>query len=133
MRRSALCISATLLTVALAACGDSNNVPTPRTSDASGAASAATASNSAPQATPDRDTPPAATPSTHSGAPQTDTVAAAPTARDTPAQNPAAPLTPAEEAKSMPKPGQTDNHFTTSLEQSQKSPAVSAPNQPAKQ
>jgi hypothetical protein len=133
MRRSALCISATLLTVALAACGDSTNVPTPRTSGVSGSSSAATSSNAAPSASADRETPPAATPSTHSGAPQTDTVAAAPTARDTPAQNPAAALTPAEEAKSMPKPGQTDNHFTTSMEQSQKSPAVGAPNQPAKQ
>jgi hypothetical protein len=38
-----------------------------------------------------------------------------------------APLTDAEEKKSMPKPGQTDNHFTTSLEQSQKPAAGGSP------
>jgi hypothetical protein len=70
---------------------------------------------SAPPAEPDRGTPPAPTPATHDMDPQ-QVSAPAPTARDTPAQKPAGEMTKSEEQHSQPKPGQTDNHFTTSTE-----------------
>lgn len=71
---------------------------------------------SVPPAAPTDTTPPATTPSTHSGAPK-EAPAAAPTARDTPGQAAASKtLSPAEESRSMPMPGQSDNHFTPSAD-----------------
>ena len=84
---------------------------------------------SAPPATADRATLPDATPATHAGPPEV-TTPMAPTARDTPAQKPASEMTKAEEASSQPKPGQTDNHFTTStdgqVKGTQQSPGTAA-------
>lgn len=89
---------------------------------------------SVPAAAPDRDSPPAATPPTHAQAPQPDATEAS-TARDTPAAEPAQAMTSGEESKSMPKPGQTDNSFTPSIDGavkgSQQSPGTTAPEVPA--
>ena len=113
---------------ALVACGERSDSPI-KTSGGS----VSTAGAAVPAAPADRDSPPAATPPTHSAAPQPEATGA-PTARDTPAAQPTKELTAAEESKSMPKPGQTDNHFTTSLDgatkgtqQSDGAPSVSAP------
>jgi hypothetical protein len=105
---------AVAVAAALAACGQQNDSPVRTTSPASGTTSESVQAT-APAAQSDRDTPPRETPSTHAGAPQPEATAA-PTARDTPAQKPASDLTPAEESKAMPKPGQTDNHFTPSID-----------------
>ena len=70
---------------------------------------------SAPAAPADRDSAAAATPSTHAGTAQPAATDAS-TARDTPAQKPMSDLTAAEESKSMPKPGQSDNHSSPSLQ-----------------
>jgi hypothetical protein len=90
---------------------------------------------SVPPAAPDRESPPAPTPTTHAQAPQPASTSA-PTARDTPASGPTTAMTPAEESKSMPKPGQTDNHFTPSIDGAtkgtQQSPGTAAPDAPAK-
>lgn len=131
----------------LAACGQKDENPIKTTPPVSGTTTGTTTPSvqaTAPAAPTDRESAPAPTPSTHAGAPQpADTsTAAAPTARDTPAQRPEGTLTPAEESKSMPKPGQTDNHFTTATDgslkgtqQSSGSPgtgsASSGPTQPA--
>lgn len=114
----------------LGACGK-QQADSPTKTGAGAMPSNATAS--APPAQPDRDAPPAATPATHAQAPQGETSGAA-TARDTPAAGPAKDLTAAEESNSMPKPGQTDNHFTPSIDGaakgSQQSPGATSPAQP---
>jgi hypothetical protein len=118
------------LSSALVACGE--RADSPIKTGTSGSAADKTAI--APPAAPDRDSPPAPTPPTHAQAPQPE-AAAAPTAGDTPAAQPQKPLTPGEEAKSMPKPGQTDNHFTPSIDGavkgSQQSPGTPAQETPA--
>ena len=116
--RSALL--AVAVAAALAACGQQNDSPVRTSSPVSGTTNT-TIEATAPAAQSDRDTPPRETPSTHSGAPQpeasaTAAAASTSTARDTPAQAPASALTAAEESKSMPKPGQTDNHSSPSLQ-----------------
>ena len=104
--------AALALSSALVACGQDND-DSPLKSGTVEAPK--TAGVSVPAAEPDRNSPPAPTPATHDAEPQS-SAPAAPTARDTPAHNPTGNLTAAEEAHSMPKPGQTDNHHTTSLE-----------------
>jgi hypothetical protein len=104
---------AAALAIALAGC-QQNETPV-RTSAPTSGASTPDVQATAPAAQPDRDTPPKETPATHAGAPQTDAPATA-TARDTPANRPTGELTASEEAKTMPKPGQTNNHFTTAIE-----------------
>lgn len=92
-----------------------------------------TPTSSALPATTDRESPPAATPPTHAEAPQPEANAAptaATTARDTPASDPQKTLTPAEESNSMPKPGQTDNHFTPSIDGAMKGSQQSPGNSP---
>ncbi|HVE48331.1 MAG TPA: hypothetical protein VNG69_01780 [Casimicrobiaceae bacterium] len=102
-----------VVAASLSACGERSNSPIKTGTAVPTPATQATA----PPAPTDRSTPPAPTPATHAQAPQpTEGAANAPTARDTPAAAPASALTPAEESKSMPKPGQTDNHFTTSTD-----------------
>ena len=111
-RNSAIAVLA--LCAALAACQKDEPVRT--SNPASGTTTNPfVAAQSVPEAQPDRDSAPAPTPSTHAGAPQPEATNA-PNARDTPAHRPTGELTQAEEAKTMPKPGQTDNHFTTSLD-----------------
>ena len=105
---------AVAVAAALAACGERNESPVRTTSPVAGTTNE-TIQSTAPAAQPDRDTPPREPPSTHAGAPQPE-AAATPTARDTPAQKPASDLTRAEESTAMPKPGQTDNHFTPSID-----------------
>ena len=114
------------LTSVLVACGERADSPIKSGTTGSLANPAA----SAPPAAPDRDSQPATTPPTHAQAPQPEATAA-PTARDTPAAEPTKALTPAEESKSMPKPGQSDNHFTPSIDGatkgSQQSPGATTP------
>ena len=105
---------AVAIAAALAACGQQNDSPVRTTSPVTGTTNSSIQAT-APAAQPDRDTLPRETPSTHAGAPQQEATNA-PTARDTPAQKPASDLTAAEESKAMPKPGQTDNHFTPSID-----------------
>jgi hypothetical protein len=130
----------TLLAVAVAAalgaCGNKSDNPMKTSAPANGATSP-TVQAAAPAAPADRDTPPAGTPATHAGQPQPEAAGAA-TARDTPASKPTSDLTPAEESKAMPKPGQTDNHFTPSLDgdlkgtqQSPGTPPPAAPGAPS--
>ena len=109
--RSHAIVAILALSSVLVACGERNDSPIKTGTTGSLSNPAA----SAPPAAPDRESPPAATPTTHAQAPQPDATSA-PTARDTPAADPAKTLTPAEESKSMPKPGQTDNHFTPSTD-----------------
>ena len=97
----------------LVACGQRNDPPI-KTSKTDGDL-VVQPTLSAPPAATDRATPPDATPATHAGPPEV-TTPMAPTARDTPAQKPASEMTKAEESSAMPKPGQTDNHFTTSTD-----------------
>jgi len=104
-------IAVLALSAALVACGERADSPIKTGTTGSLNNPAA----NVPAAAPDRDSPPAQTPATHAAAPQPETPAV-PTARDTPAMNPTGTLTKAEEAYAMPKPGQTDNHHTTSLE-----------------
>jgi type IV secretory pathway VirB10-like protein len=101
------------LSSVLVACGERNDPPI-KTSTSAGEY-VVQPTLSAPPVAPDRATPPDPTPATHAGPPS---VAAppAPTARDTPAAKPASEMTKAEEASAQPKPGQTDNHFTTSTD-----------------
>ncbi|HVE51173.1 MAG TPA: hypothetical protein VNG69_16350 [Casimicrobiaceae bacterium] len=115
--RTTSALAITALAVALTAC-QKNESPI-KTSAPNPGSTSATAQTSAPAATTDRDSAAAPTPSTHSGAPQPDTAVpaiAATTARDSPTRNPAGEMTKAEESNSMPKPGQTDNHFTPSID-----------------
>ena len=112
-------LSVLALSTALVACGERADSPI-KTGATTGATSGTTGSvanpaAAVPAAKADRDSPPAATPSTHAAAPQVDAPPTA-TARDTPAAGPTKDLTASEEAHAMPKPGQTDNHHTTSLE-----------------
>ena len=119
----------------LVACGERSDSPIK-----TGTTGALTAPAAAAQPAPsDRETPAAATPLTHAQAPQPaqgEAAAAAPTARDTPASGPLKEMTAAEESKSMPKPGQTDNHFTPSIDGatkgSQQSSGTPPPPAPAK-
>ena len=104
-------IAVLVLSSALVACG--KNADSPIKTGTTGPV--VTPTSSAPPAPADRESPPAATPTTHAQAPAPDATGA-PTARDTPAAQPQKELTAAEESKSMPKPGQTDNHFTTSTD-----------------
>ena len=99
------------LTSALVACGERSESPIKTGTTGALAAPAA----GAPAAASDRESPPAATPLTHAQAPQPEATTA-PTARDTPAAGPLKSMTAAEESNSMPKPGQTDNHFTPSID-----------------
>ena len=99
---------------ALVACGEKSTSPIKTTDNVMRSDTAPTVSASAPAAPTDF-TPPAPTPATHAQAAQS-TAPSAPTARDTPEAGPMKTLTPAEEANSMPKPAQTDNHSTPSLE-----------------
>jgi hypothetical protein len=108
------------LCAALGACQKDENPV--RTSNPAGGTTTipSVATKAVPGAQADRDRAPAPTPSTHAGAPQataeSDATTAGPRARDTPANRPTGDLTAAEESKAMPKPGQTDNHFTPSLD-----------------
>lgn len=112
----------------LMGCGERNN-PAPTSSAPS--ASPPTTVGAAP-ATTDRESPPAATPATHNQAPEPPaSTSSAPTARDTPASRPTGSMTAAEESKSMPKPGQTDNHFTPSIDGATKGTQQSPGNTPA--
>ena len=115
---------------ALVACGEKSNSPIKTTDDAMRPGTTPTVSASAPPAPSDQ-TPPAPTPGTHAQAVQVPEAGAAPTARDTPAAGPTQTLTKAEEANSMPKPGQTDNHMTPSvdgeLKGTQQSPGTAGP------
>ena len=126
MSRHAL-IAVIALSSVLAACGERNNPPI-KTSKSDGD-QVVQPTPSAPLAPTDRATPPDPTPVTHAGAPEV-TTPMAPTARDTPGQKPASELTKAEEASAQPKPGQTDNHFTTStdgqMKGTQQSPGTAA-------
>ena len=126
------------ISFALVACGEKSNSPIKTTDDAMRPGTTPTVSASAPAAPTDL-TPPAPTPATHAQSVQPPEAGAAPTARDTPEAGPMKTLTKAEESNSMPKPGQTDNHMTPSLEgeakgtqQSPGSPGTSAPPAPAK-
>lgn len=127
-------IAVIALSSVLVACGERNAAPI-KTTKAEGDL-VVQPTPSAPLATADRATPPDATPATHAGPPES-TAPTAPTARDTPAQRPASEMTKAEEASSQPKPGQTDNHFTTSTEgqmkgtQQSPAPEKQAPEPPA--
>jgi hypothetical protein len=114
------------VSAALVACGESADSPIK--TGTTGSLDNPAVSN-VPMAQADRNTAPEATPSTHSGAPQPD-APAAPTARDTPASDPAKTLTPSEEANSMPKAGQTDNHFTPSIDGATKGTQQSPGNEP---
>lgn len=109
--RSHAIIAVLALSSALVACGQ--RADSPIKTGTTGPVVSPT--SSAPAAPSDRESPPAATPPTHAQAPQPETTGA-PTARDTPAAQPQKEMTAAEESKSMPKPGQTDNHFTTSTD-----------------
>ena len=100
-----------VLSAALVACGERADSPMKTGTTGSLDNSAA----NVPAAKPDRDSPPQPTPATHAQAPQPDAPPAT-TARDTPTSDPTKTLTPSEESNAMPKPGQTDNHFTTSLD-----------------
>lgn len=115
------------LSSVLVACGERNDPPI-KTSKSDGE-QIVQPTASAPPAPADRGTPADPTPVTHAGPPNVN-VPLAPTARDTPAQRPASEMTKSEEASSQPKPGQTDNHFTTStdgqLKGTQQSPGSSA-------
>jgi hypothetical protein len=126
-------LSVVAISAALAACGQKSESPI-RTSSPVGGTTTPSVQATAPAAQPDRDTPPKETPSTHSGAPQPESTAA-PTARDSPANRPTSDLTAAEESKAMPKPGQTDNHFTPSLDGalkgSQQSPGTTGTSPPS--
>ena len=113
------------LSAALVACGESADSPIKTGT----AGSLQNPAGNVPAASTDRDTPPNATPSTHAGAPQPD-AAAGPTARDSPASEPTKTLTPSEESNSMPKPGQTDNHFTPSIDGATKGSQQSPGNEP---
>ena len=114
------------LSATLVACGERSDSPMKTGTTGSLDNPAATV----PAAKPDRDSAPQPTPSTHAQAPQVEAPPTA-TARDTPAAEPTKALTPSEEANAMPKPGQTDNHFTTSLDGalkgSQQSPGDTTP------
>jgi hypothetical protein len=128
--RSLAIVAVLALSSVLVACGERADSPIKTGTTGSLANPAA----SVPPAAPDRESPPASTPTTHAQAPQPEATGA-PTARDTPAAEPAKALTPGEESKSMPKPGQTDNHFTPSMDGavkgSQQSPGTTAPEAPA--
>lgn len=128
MRSHAL-IAVLAVSSVLVACGERANSPIKTGTTGS----VVTPSSSAPPALADRESPPASTPPTHAQAPQPDANAApatAPTARDTPASDPQKTLTPAEESNSMPKPGQTDNHFTPSIDGAMKGSQQSPGNTP---
>ncbi len=113
------------LSAALVACGETADSPIKTGTTGSLDNPAA----NVPMAKADRDTPPEPTPSTHAGAPQSE-APPVPTARDTPAAGPTKDLTASEEAHAMPKPGQTDNHHTTSLEGDLKGTQQSPGNEP---
>ena len=104
---------------ALVACGEKSNSPIKTTDNALRPGTTPNVSASAPPAQTDL-TPAAPTPATHAQTaqpPASDTsTAPAPTARDTPAAAPAKEMSASEESRSMPKPGQTDNHFTPSMD-----------------
>lgn len=121
------------LSSVLAACGERSQSPIK-----TGTGNALNApSTAAGPAVSDRESPPAATPLTHAQAaqpPQPDAAGgptAAPTARDTPAAGPLKEMTKAEESSSMPKPGQTDNHFTPSIDGATKGSQQSSGTPPA--
>jgi hypothetical protein len=116
------------MSTALVACGERNDPPI-KTSKSDGEY-VVQPTLSAPPVTPDRTTPPDPTPATHAGPPNVQTPLA-PTARDTPAAKPASEMTKAEEASAQPKPGQTDNHFTTSTDGQLKGTQQSPGNQAA--
>jgi hypothetical protein len=128
--RSHAIVAVLALSAALVACGESADSPI-KTGTTGSLDNPAV---NVPMAKADRDTPPDPVPSTHAGPPQPDAaaanVAAAPTARDTPAAEPTKALTPSEEANGMPKPGQTDNHFTPSLDGAMKGSQQSPGNEP---
>jgi hypothetical protein len=131
MRSLAIVVVLALSSV-LVACGERSDSPIKTGTTGSMANPAA----GVPPAAPDRESPPAPTPTTHAQAPQPEASwTGLSTARDTPAQEPAKELSKGEETYSMPKPGQSDNHFSPSIDGaikgSQQSPGTAAPEAPA--
>lgn len=115
-------IAALVIASALAACGEKQNPVKTSGSEPSEITA------SAPSAPTDRNTPPDSTPPTHAMDPKPEAAwTGLSTAQDTSAQKPMKDLTASEQTYSMPKPGQSDNHSSPSVDADNKAAPASAP------